>query len=41
MIIPKIIAIAVFEELADGLKAKGTSFEKLVNDEVKNLKLFL
>lgn len=41
MIIPKIITIALLENEADQYKAGGTSFEKEVKKESKNLKLFL
>lgn len=41
MILPKIIVIAILEDEAEQYKAKGTSFEKLINKEVKNLKCFL
>lgn len=41
MILPKIIAIAILENIAEGLKGKGTSFEKQVKKEVKNLKCFI
>lgn len=41
MIIPKIILIAILETTADQYKATGTSFEKEVKREVKNLKLFI
>lgn len=39
MIIPKAILIAVMETEAEQYKAKGTSFEKQVKKEVKNIKL--
>jgi hypothetical protein len=41
LIIPKIIAIAVIEENIDYLKGIRTGFEKEINKEVKNLKMFL
>jgi len=41
MILPKCIVIAVLEEEADQYKAKGTSFEKQMKKEVKNLKMCL
>jgi len=41
MILPKIIAIAILEIEADQYRAQGTSFEREVKKEVKNLKLFL
>ena len=41
MILPKIIVAAVLEEEADQYKATGTSFEKEVRSEIKNLKHFL
>ena len=41
MILPKIIAIAVLESEANQYKAEGTSFEKQVSKDVKNLKFFI
>ena len=41
MILPKCIVIAILEDEADQYKANGTSFEKQVNAEVKNLKLYI
>ena len=41
MIIPKCILITVLENMADQHKATGTSFEKQVKKEVKNLKYFI
>lgn len=40
-ILPKIITKAILENEADQYSAKGTSFEKEVKKEVKNLKYFL
>jgi len=41
MIIPKIIATALLECESHKYSAKGTSFEKLIKKEVKNLKYFI
>jgi len=41
MILPKVILIASLESDAEQYKAKGTSFEKRVELEVRNLKIFL
>ena len=41
MLLPKCIVIAALEEEADQYKAKGTSFEKEMKKEVKNLKMCL
>lgn len=41
MILPKAVLIAVMENEADQYKATGTSFEKQVKSEVKNIKYFL
>ena len=41
MILPKAIVTAVMETEADQYKATGTSFEKEMKKEVKNLKCFL
>lgn len=41
MIIPKIIAVRLLEKSAEGLKGKGTSFEKHIKKEVKNLSYFI
>lgn len=41
MILPKTIVIAVLETEAEQYKANGTSFEKEIKKEVKNLKYFL
>jgi len=40
-ILPKVIAIAVLEDTADGFKATGTCFEKEVKKEVANVKCFI
>ena len=41
MIIPKIIMIAVLKDEAEQYSAKGTSFEKQIKREVKNLINFI
>jgi len=41
MIMPKSIVVAILEGEADQYKATGTSFEKEVKKEVKNLKCFI
>lgn len=41
MILPKIILVALLENEAERNYGKGTSFEKQIKKEVKNLKLFL
>jgi len=41
MILPKTILIAVLETEAEQYKCKGSSFEKPMNKEIKNLKYFL
>jgi len=41
MIIPKIIVAALMESEATQYNAKGTSFEKKIKKEVKNLRYFL
>ena len=41
MILPKVIVVAIMETEADQYKASGTSFEKEVKKEVKNLKCFI
>jgi hypothetical protein len=40
-ILPKIIAAALLEDEAEQYKGKGTSFEKSVKKEIKNLRYFL
>ena len=41
MILPKVILIAVMQNEAEQYRARGTSFEKKMKKEVKNLKLYL
>jgi len=41
MILPKIIVKAILEDEADQYSAKGTCFEKEINEEVVNLKYFI
>lgn len=41
MLIPKAIVIAVLNEEADQYSAKGTSFEKFIKKESKNIGLHL
>ena len=41
MILPKCIVVAVLESTADQYKATGTSFEKEVKKEVRNLRCFV
>jgi len=41
MILPKCIVVAVLESEADQYKATGTSFEKEVKKEVRNLRCFI
>lgn len=41
MITPKCIVIALLESEAGQYSAKGTSFEKRVSKEVKNIKMFI
>jgi len=41
MIIPKIIIQAVLQSEAEQYSAKGTSFERKINKEVKNLRYFI
>lgn len=41
LIMAKIITIALLEDEADQYRGKGTSYEKLVAKNVKNLKYFL
>ena len=40
-ILPKIIVAALLEDEAEQYKGKGTSFEKYVKKEIKNLRYFL
>lgn len=40
-ILPKVVTIALLEDEAEQYKCRGTSFEKKVAKEVKNLKCFL
>jgi len=41
MILPKVIVVAIMETEADQYKGSGTSFEKEVKKEVRNLKCFI
>lgn len=41
MIIPKIIATAILERESTQWSAKGTSFEKKIKREVKNLRYYI
>ena len=41
MILPKTILIAALESEADQYRPTGTSFEKEVNKEVKNIRYFI
>lgn len=41
MILPKCILIAILQDEATQYEAKGTSFEKQVKNEVKNIRYFL
>lgn len=41
MIIPKIIATALLESESTQYSAKGTSFEKKIKKEVKNLRYYI
>ena len=41
MIIPKIIIQAVLQSEAEQYSARGTSFERKINKEVKNLRYFI
>jgi len=41
MLLPKSILIAILEDEADQYKATGTSFEKQIKKEVKDIKYFL
>ena len=41
MILPKCILIAILQDEATQYEAKGTSFEKQVKAEVKNIRYFL
>ena len=41
MIIPKVIVAALMESEATQYNARGTSFEKKIKKEVKNLRYFL
>lgn len=41
MIVPKAILIALLQNEAGQYSAKGTSFEKVINKEVKNLSHFI
>ena len=40
-ILPKAITIAILEKESNDYRAKGTSFEKQISKEVKNLSYFL
>lgn len=41
MIIPKVIATAILESEATQYSARGTSFEKKIKRDVKNLRYFI
>ena len=41
MILPKAIFIAMLRDTINGYSAKGTSFEKTIKKESKNIELFL
>lgn len=41
MILPRIIIVTIFQRAAEQFGARGTSWSKIINDEVSNLRCFL
>ena len=41
MILPKTILVAILQDFAEAYACKGTSFEKQIKKDVKNIRMFI